>query len=249
MRATVGNARDHRSNDPIYQEYLADLAKEQAAIKAEQDALAAAAEEADPILSFQKSANASAHAVLELLQTGFVPESILPIERLNGRVIANEQAMINNWRFFAANTPSFKPDYMGRPLLDAAFRSQIIPTAPAYTALHNLMLQYGAYPDEPVQTAVTEPEVVEPVLTPSERAAKKYSDDRTIVVVTDPATGQEFTEHMLSQLTAVEERRLRRIAEKGTEFGSAYEGFLDVKDSQFARDQELAKRAAEEGQQ
>jgi|HubBroStandDraft_2_1064218.scaffolds.fasta_scaffold397327_1 hypothetical protein len=249
MRATTGNARDHRSNDPIYLEYLADLAKEQAAIKAEQDALAAADEAADPELQFKRAADAEAQTVLELLKTGFVPESILPIERLNGRVIANEQAMINNWRFFAENTPSFKPDYMGRPLLDAAFRSQIIPTAPAYTALHNLMLQYGAYPEPPAQVAVTEPEIVEPVLTPSERAAKKYSDDRTIVVVTDPATGQQFTEHMLSQLSAVEERRLRRIAEKGTSFGSAYEGYLDVKDTQHARDQEIARRAAEEAQQ
>jgi hypothetical protein len=247
MRATIGNARDHRANDRIYQEYLADKAREDAAAKAAADAAQAAADAQNPELQFKRAADAEAQTVLELLCTGYVPESVLPVERINGRRVV-ESAKINNFKWFVENTPTLER-WMAEQLIDAAFRSEIVPVAPNYLALHNLMLQYSAY-EEPVQeVAQPEPEVVAEVLTPSERAAKKYSDDRTIVVVTDPATGQQFTEHMLSQLSAVEERRLRRIAEKGTSFGSVYEGYLDVKDTQFARDQEIARRAADEAAQ
>jgi hypothetical protein len=243
MRATTGNARDHRSNDPIYLEYLADLAKEQAAIKAEQDALAAADEAADPELQFKRAADAEAQTVLELLKTGFVPESILPIERLNGRVIANEQAMINNWRFFAENTPSFKPDYMGRPLLDAAFRSQIIPTAPAYTALHNLMLQYGAYPEPPAQPVVTETVVeVPPVLSRSEQAVidhQRYCDE----IIGHDESGKGWTMQEVDALPSKEMLRLLRLFEqghRGSNLLTIRREILDLKQQQDAERERIA---------
>jgi hypothetical protein len=238
----VNRARDHRSG-PAYEEWVAERAKE----VAEEQRLQKEAEAQTPEATYKRAADAEAQTVLELLRTGYVPDSLLPgAERMNGRVISNQQAAINNWKYFADTCQTFQI-WMGRQLLDASERSDLAPIAPNYLALHNLMLSYEAYV-EPAQP-VAQPEVVaEPVLTPSERAQKKYHDDRTIVVVTDSATGQQFTEFDLLRLSASEERRLRRIAEKGTEFGSAFEGYLDVKDTQFARDQEIARRAAEEGQ-
>ena len=60
--------------------------------------------------------------VLETIRTGLHSESILPgVERMNGRMIANEQAAVNNWKYFAESTASFHY-YMADALLSAAER-------------------------------------------------------------------------------------------------------------------------------
>ncbi len=240
--------RNRRVNDPTFLEYLADQAKEQAAIKAEQDALAAAADAADPMKAFQKASDAEAQTVLELLRTSYIPESLLAVERLNGRVIANEQAAINNWRFFAANTPSFKPEYMGRPLLDAAERSQIIPTAPAYTTLHNLMLQYGAYPDEPVQVVAPAPvEELPPVLSRSEQAVidhQRYCEE----IIGHDESGKGWTLQEVDALPSKEMLRLLRLFEQGHRGSNLLTIRREILDIKQQQDAEKARQAAEEAQ-
>lgn len=240
--------RNRRVNDPTFLEYLADQAKEQAAIKAEQDALAAAADAADPMKAFQKASDAEAEATLNIIRTAYIPESLLAVERLNGRVIANEQAAISNWKYFAANTPSFKPEYMGRPLLDAAERSQIIPTAPAYTKLHELMLAFSAYV-EPEQAVAPPPVEEVETRTPSEIAEAKYKARMTEIVVYDPIDNKGYTEFDLeNKVDAKTERRLRRLME-GKIGNNNYDTFIEIKDAQFRRDQDIAARAAAEADQ
>jgi len=231
--------RNRRVNDPAFLEYLADQAKEQAAIKAEQDALAAQ----DPTVMYQQAVNTEAEAVLKILRTAYIPESLLPIERLNGRVIGNTDAMIRNWQFFAANTPSFKAKYMGRPLLDAAERAQIIPTAPAYTALHELLLQYGAYPEPPAQPVVTETVVeVPPVLSRSEQAVidhQRYCDE----IIGHDESGKGWTMQMVDALPSKEMLRLLRLFEqghRGSNLLTIRREILDLKQQQDAERERIA---------
>jgi len=243
--------RDVRTNDRAYQEWQAARALEVEQENGAAQAAQAALDAANPVKTFQQASNAEAQAVLETIRTGFVPESILPVERLNGRMIVNEQAAINNFKYFAESTASFHY-YMADALLSAAERSQIIPTAPAYTALHNLMLQFGAYPEPPAQPAVEQPvAVAEEVVMrmPSEIAEARRYDFFHKVVVTDPRPekyGTKYAEADLRRLPATEERFLRRYAEKGHSGSAAYDEYLEVKDKQSARDAEIAQRGAED---
>jgi hypothetical protein len=237
----------------------AEVAEEQR-LQQEAEAQAEAAEaariEADPILSYQKSTNELYAGEQNIVLHGVVDERYLAqfgtVKR--GRC-SEEQKTAARIEFRRVATDYIRNEANGAILCAMVDRNGLHPGEVAsYLLCHKVLLLWAGYPDavveeSPIVEVAPVMEVAEPVLTPSERAAKKYQDDRTIIVVTDPATGQQFTEFDLSRLNAVDERRLRRIAEKGNSFGSAFEGYLDVKDAQHARDQEIARRAAEEAQQ
>jgi hypothetical protein len=236
-----------------HEEWKAARQKEIDAENAARAGAQTAAEAADPILSFQKVSDAEAQAALETIRTGYIPDSMLPgVERMNGRVIANENAAIQNFKYFADTTPSFQL-WMGYPLLNAAERSDLAPIASNYTALHNLMLVYSAYPDEPAQVAASASAVEEPaqqVLTPSQQAERNYIKRRTDLVVHDPVTGRNFTEFDLEhEVDSKTELRLRRLME-GRIGNERYTEFLNIKDWQAKQQAETAaKAAAEEMQQ
>jgi hypothetical protein len=197
--------------------------------------------DADPIIQFQKSANAEGESTRELLLTGYVPDSLFPggLERIAGRVIANEGAAIRNFQWFAQHTSTFK-HWMARQLLDAAERSDLAPIAPNYTALHNLILEYSAY-EEPVQSEQLDS--TELVLSPSEQDAKNRADLDKIIGVVD---GVEITERYLNFLPSRDELLIRRKMEKGHAGSSVYDAHLLLRDAQHARDLKTARIAAAE---
>jgi hypothetical protein len=239
MRAT----RDRRVNDPIYLQYLDDLAKEQAAIKAEQDALA----DQTPEAMYKRAADAEAQTILELLRTGYVPESVLPVERINGRSVI-ESAKINNFKWFAENEPNFER-WMAEQLIDAAFRNDIVPVAPNYKKLHELMLQYSAY-EEPAQpvaqpepASATEPTSRIAQWKPSEKFKVEQANLDKVFALVD---GVEISERYLNSLPSREELKIRRKLEKGYAGNQNFDTFLEIKDAQFERDAEIARRARED---
>jgi hypothetical protein len=244
MRAT----RDRRVNDPVYLQYLDDLAKEQAAIKAEQDALA----DQTPEAMYKRAADQEANAIRELLRTGYVPDSLLPdTERMNGRVISNQQAAINNWKYFADTCETFQI-WMGRQLLDASERSDLAPIAPNYKKLHELMLQYSAYeePAQPVaqpETRYEDVEIVDPrsLLSPSEQAVYDHQQYIEKVVGHDEF-GKGWTDAELDRLPAKEELRLRRLFSTGTRGDSRLLEYRERQDIKAVQEAERARIAAEQ---
>jgi len=240
------SARNRREGDPDFLEWQRSYQAEQDAAKAAADAAQAAVEAADPVLAFQKASNAEAQAIRELILTGYVPESILPVERIGGRRIV-ESAKISNFKWFADNTQTFER-WMAGQLIDVAFRSDIAPVAANYLALHNLMLSFSAYIEPVEQPAVTEPEVVEPVLSRSEQMVIAHHAYVNDVVGVDEA-GREWREVELDQLPAKDALRLRRLFEKGHRGSSLLDTYHEIKDIQQARDVEIARRGAEEAQQ
>jgi hypothetical protein len=236
----VQRTRNRRVNDPAFLEYLADQAKEQAAIKAEQDALAAQ----DPTVMYTAAANRLAEETRELILTGYIPDTLLSgCERMAGRVIKDEGAAIRNFQWFVQNTPSFHPHYMGRPLLDAAERSDLAPTGPNYTALFNLMVQYGAFPEEPAQPVVTETVVeVLPVLSRSEQAVidhQRYCDE----IIGHDESGKGWTMQMVDALPSKEMLRLLRLFEqghRGSNLLTIRREILDLKQQQDAERERIA---------
>jgi hypothetical protein len=233
----VIHTRDRRVNDPTYIEW-------QRAYQAEQDAATAAALDADPVAKAERSMDVEAQAIRQTILTGYIPESLLPgIARMNGCPIGNEKAVIQNFKFFAATNPSFKR-WMGYPLLEAAERSDIAPIAPNYTALHNLMLAYSAYPDEPVQP-VTQPEVTEAPMSPSDRAIVEHQNYCEEIIGHDES-GKAWTMQMVDALPSKEMLRLLRLFEsghRGSNLLTTYREMLDIKQQQEA---ERARIAAEQ---
>jgi hypothetical protein len=242
MQRTRGNNRG-----PAYEEWVAERAKE---VQEEQRLQAEAQANADaqnPELQFKRAADAEAQTILELLRTGYVPESVLPgAERMNGRVISNQQAAINNWKYFATTCPTFQI-WMGRQLLDASERSDLSPIAPNYQKLHELMLQYGAYIEPVVEQPVAQPEV-EPTSRiaqwkPSEQFKVEQANLDKVFAVVD---GVEISERYLNSLPSREELKIRRKLEKGHAGNQNFDTFLEIKDAQFERDAEIARRARED---
>ncbi len=234
----MNRARDHRTNDPTFIEW-------QKEYQAEQEAAKAVVEAADPVLQAQRALDAEALAVQELLRTGYVPDSMLPgVERMNGRVIANEAAAIRNWKYFADTCPTFQ-HWMADALLSAAERSDLAPIAPNYLALHNLMLEYGAYPEPPAVTE-TAPITEEPMHTPSELAVLKHQDYMTKIVGVDE-TGREWTDEAIDrELSAKDGLRLRRLFESGTRGDSRLLIYREIQDIKAQQEAERERLAAEQ---
>lgn len=253
------SARNRRVNDPAYVQYLADVAKEQAESKAALDAALDAAQEADPMKAFQKASDAEALALQELLRTGFVPESVLPgVERINGRKVV-ESVQISNWKYFADTCLTFQR-WQAEQLIDASLRNDIAPVAANYLALHNLMLQYGAYV-EPAQPAVEQPVAVAEEVVFVDRAGYEWTQsainalsasDRAGVnhqiycekTLGHSEDGKAWTMQMIDRLPSNEMRSLLLLFERGHR--SRADQYFDVKDAQKARDAEIARRTAAE---
>jgi hypothetical protein len=230
---------------PAYADWVAERAVEVSEEQGLQAEAQAATEAADPVKAFQKASDAEAQAVLEIIRTGYIPHSILPgVERMNGRMIANEAAAIRNFKYFAESTASFQY-WMGRPLLDAAERSDLSPIAPNYLALHNLMLQYGAYPEPPAQEVA--PALVEeqPTLTRSEQAIHDHDAYVNAVVGTDEL-GRQYTEAMLDELPSKQALHLRRLFESGHRGSNLLTLRREILDTKQIQDAERARIAAEE---
>jgi hypothetical protein len=233
----MNNAR--RRQDVTYQEYLRDQKAEQEAEQTRLDA----ERDADPTLMAQKAMDASALATRETLLNGVAGEDLLPnVERRNGKIIGDMDAARRNFQFFK-RCSTFKP-WMEKQLLTYATQHDIAPVAPAFLALHNLLLEYGCY-EEPVAAPVAV-ERVEPAvftdhrgyqwtqseideLPPDQRASLNhqiYTDQ----IIGHDESGKPWTEQMLDNLVievpdgrggirresgAKEALRLRRLFTKG----------------------------------
>ena len=245
----MNRSRDN-NRGPAYDQWVIDRAAEVAEEQRQQAEAQAAADAADPVKAFQKSVNMLAEEIRTAILTGQrLTDDVLQIEHVQGRSV-NEDVAVQNVNWWANNqgrAAGFQ-NYMFSFLYDFVKVNDGSPTAETFQKCFQLLKDYNCLPEAPVAQPVITEVVAEPVLTPREASIKKFNDDRTIVVVTDPETGREYTEHMLSLLDSVTERRLRRIAEN--RIGSSnFETYLDVKTAQFERDQEIARRAAEEAQQ
>ena len=256
--------RNRRVEDPDFIAWQKEYQQEQDAAKAVADEAQAALDAADPVKAFQQASNVEAEAVRETILTGYISDSILPgVERMNGRTIANEQAAVNNWKYFAESTASFHY-YMADALLSAAERSDLAPIAPNYLALHNLLLAYGAYPEAPAQPAVEQPvAVAEEVVfvdqngyewTQSAINALSASDRAGVnhqiyaeKILGHSEDGKAWTMQMIDRLPSNEMRSLLLLFEQGHR-SRAYK-YFEVKDAQAARDVEIAARRAAEEQQ
>ena len=101
-----------------------------------------------------------------------------------------------------------------RDVYAALKRNDLAPTANNFGTLHRLLLQYGAYPDEPVQVVTPAPVEEVETRTPSEIAEAKYKARMTEIVVYDPIDNKGYTEFDLeNKVDAKTERRLRRLME------------------------------------
>jgi hypothetical protein len=238
--------RDRRVEDPTFIEWQAARALEVEQEKAAADAAQEAADAQNPELMFKRTADAEAQTILELLRTGYVPESILAVERINGRKVV-ESVQISNWKYFADTCPTFQR-WMAEQLIDSSLRNDIAPVAANYLALHNLMLQYGAYvePVQEVAPAVEEP--AQQVLSRSDQAILDHHAYVNDVVGTDEM-GRQWTEEAIDrELSAKDGLRLRRLFEqghRGSNLLTIRREILDIKAQQDAE----RERIAAEGQQ
>ena len=234
MRTLRGNTD---TNSDAYKTWVIERASE---IEQEN----AAALDADPVAKAERAMDSEAQVTLDIIKTGYIPDALLPVERRNGRAIVNEAAVISNFKFFATTTGSFQ-NWMASQLWDAAERSQIVPTAPAYLALHNLMLTYSAY-EQPVQPAITETEVAaEPVWSPSEQAVinhQRYCDE----IIGHDESGKKWTMEMVDALPSKEMLRLLRLFEKGHRGSSLLDTYREILDIKQGQEAARARIAAEQ---
>jgi hypothetical protein len=131
---------------------------------------------------------------------------------------------------FLQKTGWKKSDKNSRILLKMLGDAKLLPFEKNLQAVDSYLRSNNLYPEPTTYS-------------PSEAALRKFQDDRTIIVLTDPVTGQKFTEYDLSQLRSEDERRLRRIAEKGHAGNNLMDDFLEVKDLQATRDARIADEA------
>ena len=213
-----------------YREYLADVAAEQAAEKAAADAAQAEADAKDPVKAFQKASDAEAQAIRDTILNHRISESLLPGERVNGRKI-NEDVAASNLKLWAQQESTFQR-YMFETFYAALKRNDLAPIANNFGALHRLLLQYAAYPDEPVQVVAPAPvEEPQPVLTPSEKFMADQVNLDTVLAIVD---GVEISERYLNSLPSREELKIRRKLEKGHAGDSNLDEYLERRDVKFA---------------
>jgi hypothetical protein len=251
-----------RNNDrgQAYQEYLADKAREDAEAKAAADTAAAAAEaaeaariEADPILSYQKSTNELYAGEQHIVLHGVVDERYLAqfgtVKR--GRC-SEEQKTAARIEFRRVATDYIRNEANGAILCAMVDRNGLHPGAvESYLLCHKVLLLWAGYPDvvveeAPIVEVAPVVEEVEPVLTPSERFKVDQVNLDTVFAIVD---GVEISDRYLNSLPSRDELKIRRKLEKGHAGNQTFDTFLEIKDIQFARDADIARRAAEEAQQ
>ena len=174
---------------------------------------AAAADAADPVKAFQKASDAEAEAQRDFVLNGVLSESVLPGERVRGRAV-NEVIAGENFKAWTQQEPTFKK-YMFETFYAALKRNDIAPTANNFGTLHRLLLQYGAYPDEPVQVVAPAPvEELPPVLSRSEQAVidhQRYCEE----IIGHDESGKGWTMQEVDALPSKEMLRLLRLFEQG----------------------------------
>jgi hypothetical protein len=125
---------------------LADRAKE---IEAEK-AAAQAVENADPIRSFEKSANSAALTIRQLLMSSRpVGEDVLPGERIAGRQVI-ESALLANWKYWALTGQGKQQGFQtkdSRAVLDTWKANDLSPTPENFSAVFQLLKDYDLLPD------------------------------------------------------------------------------------------------------
>lgn len=138
-----------RQLSPAYQDFL----KERQAELDEEKRQSDAAQAADPTVQAQSAMNSLALAEREAVLNVPLSEEYLLGERLNGREMpANYPRVLRAW---ADATPSFKR-YMGDVLLSTFLLNDLTPTAENFTRVHEMLISYSAYPDEPNPAAFLE---------------------------------------------------------------------------------------------
>jgi hypothetical protein len=241
----VNRARDRREGTPAYEQFLIDRAAEAAEEQRLQAEAQANADAQNPELQFQQASNRLAEETRQVILTGYIPQSLLNVERMNGRKIVNVDAAVRNFRYFADNTPGFKK-YMADALISAAERSDLAPVAPSYTALFNLMTEYNCFGEEPAQVAAPAPmEEVAPVLSRSDQAILDHQRFMEEIVGTDEL-GRQWTAFELDQLPAKDELRLRRLFEQGHRGSNLLTTRREILDIKQQQDAERARIAAEQ---
>jgi hypothetical protein len=190
---------------------------------------------------FEETARAEAEEQRQRILTQRLTEQEFPGERVSGRSLSADTcaALFKNW---AAKTPTFRREFADT-FLDFISRNDIVPSMESFDSVHTLLLEWAGYPEvaAPVQSAAVRHTEQQP--TPSELAAKAREARMTTIVVTDPATGIQYTEHALSLLPSREELRLRRIAEKGHPGSAAADAYWEMKDENAA---EIARLTEEQ---
>jgi hypothetical protein len=246
----MNRSRDN-NRGVAYEQYLIDRAAEVAEEQRQRDAAQAAAESADPILSFQKASNQVAEEMRTTIQTTRLGQDVLPGDRINGRKI-NEHVAISNFKVFATTQPGFTKTH-GRQLLDMMEFQDLAPLVENYKALFALMSEYALFV-EPKQVApqqetrYTDAQVVDPVslLTPSEQAVYKHQQYCEKIIGHDES-GRGWTMQEIDALPSKDMLRLLRLFEqghRGSNLLTIRREILDIKQQQEA-EREIA--AEQEG--
>jgi hypothetical protein len=236
-----------------YEEYLADVAKEQAEEKAAQDAADRAAAQT-PEAQYKASVNQLFSEERNVVLNGVIIDSYLAqfgtVER--GRC-SEEQKVAARIEFRKTATDYVRNDKNGEILCAMVDRNGLHPgKLSSYLICHEVLKTWSGYPEvveapAPVSEVVPVVEVG-PVLSRSEQMVLDHHAYVNDVVGVDEA-GREWREVELDQLPAKDALRLRRLFEKGHRGSSLLDTYHEIKDIQQARDVEIARRGAEEAQQ
>lgn len=223
-----------------YEEYLRDRQAELDEEQRQRDAAAAN----DPAAIYAATADAEAQAIRDTILNHRISESLLPGERVNGRKI-NEDVAASNLTLWAQQESTFQR-YMFETFYAALKRNDLAPIANNFGALHRLLLQYAAYPDEPVQEAapvVEEP--AQPVLTPSEQAVIDHQIYCEKIIGHDES-GKGWTMQEVDALPSKEMLRLLRLFEQGHRGSNLLTIRREVLDIKAQQDAERNRIAQEE---
>ena len=229
------SARDTREGDPAYEAW-----------KIEHQAEVDAANAADPEYQFKQAANIEAEANRQTALT----------KRLSGEYLAafgnvergrcsEEEKVAARVEFRATATDYIRTEANGKTLVDMVDRNQLHPGVVAsYLLCHAILQHWSGYPDTVVPVEV-EPVVIDP-RTPSEKAAARYEERMTKIVVYDPLDNKGYTEFDLeNKVDSKTELRLRRLME-GRIGNERYEEYMQIQDIKATQAADRASQAAED---
>jgi hypothetical protein len=229
--------RNRRVNDPAYEEYLADRAKEEAAEKAAADA----AQANDPVAIYAAAANAEAEAQRELVLHGRLSDrymsdfgAVVREPFSEGQVqVAMDQFMVQT------------PDYVqtkanAAVLVEFLYRNNLSPGArTSYRLAHKILKLWNGYVDEVAPQIAQEAAPVAEVAPVLSRSGQAILDHQRFMdeIVGIDELGKQWTAAELDHLPAKEELRLRRLFEqghRGSNLLTVRREILDIKQRQDA---------------
>jgi hypothetical protein len=253
-----------RRRGPAYEEYLRDVAAEQAEAKRQQDEAAAEAIKNDPVKNFEQVANIEAAQNREIVLNYKLSDQCLAVHGTvkRGPLVSDAEMRAMMWEFAQAN-PSFTNTGDNVVTL-AKFvkRNELLNCVESYALAHKMLLHFACYPDD-AEPAAPAPAVEEPVvytdvldqtwtesqikaLTPSERGVLTHEIYVRKIVGTDEL-GREWTDQAIDkELSADDGRRLRRLFETGTRGSAAYREYMRLRDIQQQQAAERDRIAAED---